>query len=128
MLDYATRVQRFALDIDPSTGRISRFHVKKTVEFTDPRGLLFGTPDRPALNGLNPLLLNGSASILGRSFDPEGLAIAPDRKKAVCRPSRSADQRARTRNTKMARLSAFTSSGASEPTSLLRRLLGTAVN
>jgi hypothetical protein len=77
VLDYATRVQRFALDIDPSTGRISRFHVKKTVEFTDPRGLLFGTPDRPALNGLNPLLLNGSASILGRSFDPEGLVIDP---------------------------------------------------
>ncbi len=32
------------------------------------------------------------------------------------------------RNTKMARLSAFTSSEASEPTSLPRRFLGTAVN
>jgi hypothetical protein len=76
-LDYPTRVQQFTIDIDQSTGRISRFRVKKTVTFTDPRGLLFGTPDRPELNGQNPLLLNGSASILGRSFDPEGLGIDP---------------------------------------------------
>src|SRR4029450_11044898 len=77
VLDYATRVQRFTLDIDPSTGRISRFRVKKTVKFTDPRGLLFGMPDSPRLMGANPLLLNGNASILGRSFDPEGLVIDP---------------------------------------------------
>src|SRR5262245_19491964 len=76
-LDYPTRVQQFTIDIDESTGRISRFRVKKTITFTDPDGLLFGTPDRPALNGQNPLLLNGNASILGRSFDPEGLVIDP---------------------------------------------------
>jgi hypothetical protein len=29
------------------------------------------------LNGLNPLLLNNDAGVLGRSFDPEGLIIDP---------------------------------------------------
>ncbi|MBT9161411.1 MAG: hypothetical protein DDT26_02717 [Dehalococcoidia bacterium] len=27
------------------------------------------------MNGLNPKLLNGNASILGNSFDPEGLVV-----------------------------------------------------
>jgi Esterase-like activity of phytase len=29
------------------------------------------------LNGLNPAGLNGNASILGRSFDPEGIVVSP---------------------------------------------------
>ena len=33
--------------------------------------------DPVALNGLNPLLLNGNAAALGRSFDPEGLVVDP---------------------------------------------------
>ena len=83
VLDYQTRVQRIALDVDPWTGRISRFRVLKTVQFTDPFGLL-SAPDsalpiarKRALNGLNPLLLNSDAAELGRSFDPEGLVIDP---------------------------------------------------
>ncbi|MGH8672376.1 MAG: esterase-like activity of phytase family protein, partial [Burkholderiales bacterium] len=49
--------------------------------FTDPKGLL-SAPTNPAadptaLNGLNPLVLNGDASTLGRSFDPEGFVINP---------------------------------------------------
>jgi hypothetical protein len=81
LIDYATRLQRFTLTVDPVTGAISRFRVKETVIFRDPQGLL--TPptapvNRPrALNGLNPLLLNNDASALGRSFDPEGLVIDP---------------------------------------------------
>ena len=82
VLDYATRVQRFTLDVHPVTGRIAHFRVKETVKFSDPRGLLaaptnptLGTPK--ALNGLNPSILNGNVSVLGRSFDPEGLVIDP---------------------------------------------------
>ena len=82
VLDYATRVQRFDLNVHPVTGRISHFRVKETIKFTDPRGLLSaptnpGVGDPRALNGLNPGLLNGSAATLGRSFDPEGLVIDP---------------------------------------------------
>lgn len=82
VLDYATRAQRISLRVNRRTGAISRFKVHKTIAFTDPRGLLTaptatvtGSPD--ALNGLNPLLLNGSANTLGRSFDPEGLVVDP---------------------------------------------------
>ena len=82
VLDYTTRVQRIRLKVDRSSGTISRFGVEKTITFTDPRGLLsaptaVGLADADALNGLNPLALNGSASSLGRSFDPEGLVIDP---------------------------------------------------
>ncbi len=81
LYDYATRVQRFTLNVNPLTGRISNFLVKETIQFTDPKGLL-SAPSAlvgraHALNGLNPFALNGDAGILGRSFDPEGLVIDP---------------------------------------------------
>ena len=38
LIDYATRVQRFTLDIDPATGAIARFQVAQTVLFTDAQG------------------------------------------------------------------------------------------
>src|SRR5262245_40536614 len=79
LLPYATRVQRFTLDVHPVTGRISNFKIKETIKFTDPKGLLAApsnsNADPEALNGLNPLDLNGNAGFLGRSFDPEGLVI-----------------------------------------------------
>src|SRR5262245_55009311 len=82
VLDYATRVQRFTIDVNSTTGKISNFRVKKTVKFTDPKGLLSaptnGNVSQPtALNGLNPAILNGSPATLGRSFDPEGIVIDP---------------------------------------------------
>jgi hypothetical protein len=81
LIDYAVRVQQVDLQVHPVTGRIARLTIKETVTLTDPLGLLqgpaanVGAPD--ALNGLNPLLLNGNAAILGRSFDPEGLVVDP---------------------------------------------------
>lgn len=85
VLDYATRVQRFRLKIDQKTGAISRFRVVETVQFRDPGGLLSAptpadgvTVAKPrALNGLNPEKLNDDVSVLGRSFDPEGIVINP---------------------------------------------------
>lgn len=81
VLSYQTRVQKFKIKVNPVTGQISKFQVKKTIKFTDPKGLL-SAPTNPgadvtALNGLNPLALNGDAATLGRSFDPEGLVISP---------------------------------------------------
>jgi hypothetical protein len=81
VIDYSTRLQKFSIKIDEKTGAISKFKIKRTVLLTDPRNLL-GAPTSPvgnprALNGLNPRLLNGNPSTLGRSFDPEGLVIDP---------------------------------------------------
>ena len=81
LIDYAVRVQRLDINVHPITGRILHVKVKETVTLEDPKGLLdppsavVGAP--VALNGLNPLLLNGNAAALGRSFDPEGLVIDP---------------------------------------------------
>ncbi len=75
LISYGTRVQRFSIDVNPFTGAISHFRVLETVKFTDPKELLTGTSK--ALNGLNPLDLNGFEGTLGRSFDPEGLVIDP---------------------------------------------------
>lgn len=81
VLDYATRLQLVEIDLDPFTGRILDFRVKRTVTLTDPRGLLTA-PTAPvhearAMNGLNPLALNGRTDLLGRSLDPEGLVTDP---------------------------------------------------
>jgi hypothetical protein len=75
LIEYATRLNRFTIDINPLTGRISNFRIKETVTFTDPKGLLAGPG--PELNGLNPLDLNGDHKVLGHSFDPEGLVVDP---------------------------------------------------
>ena len=64
-LHYETRVQRFKLDIDKTTGTISNFKILQTVIFRDESG--------NPLDGIAP----NPASQLGNSFDPEGLVIHP---------------------------------------------------
>jgi hypothetical protein len=64
-ISYDTRVQRFTVDINNTTGQISNFNVAQTVKFTDGAGNAF--------NGLAP----NPTDVLGRSFDPEGLVIDP---------------------------------------------------
>src|SRR5688572_6839576 len=76
LITYDTRLTRFQINVHPITGEISQFRVIKTIKFTDPNNLLAGPG--PALNGLNPLDLNGGESVLGHSFDPEGLVIDPN--------------------------------------------------
>lgn len=81
LLDYATRLQRIDIQVHPVTGRISSFRVKETVRLRDANADLVpptANVSAPfALNGLNPQLLNGNPALLGRSFDPEGLAVDP---------------------------------------------------
>lgn len=67
LIDYATRVERIHVPYDTATGEIGQPVIKRTMLFKTEDGLVF--------NGLNPLLLNADKSLLGASFDPEGLAI-----------------------------------------------------
>ncbi|WP_427161436.1 esterase-like activity of phytase family protein [Aliinostoc sp. HNIBRCY26] len=69
VISYNTRVQKFSLDVDPNSGAISNFQLLDTILFTK---------NGENFNGLNPRLLNGDASVLGLSFDPEGFAVAPN--------------------------------------------------
>jgi hypothetical protein len=74
VIPYATRLQEFSLNIDPTTHAISDFTITSTRVFTSG-----GVP----LNGLNPQLLNGSASTLGLSHDPEGVVALPNGNRLV---------------------------------------------
>jgi hypothetical protein len=64
LLPYETRVQRFSLDINASTGSISNFQVQQTLRFGH---------NGAAFNGIAP----NPGSTLGQAFDPEGLVINP---------------------------------------------------
>lgn len=63
-LPYETRVHRFAIDVDPSTGGISEFRIVQTLIFR--KG-----PN--ALDGFAPM----QAGPLGLAFDPEGIVVHP---------------------------------------------------
>ena len=69
VIPYQARVQQFSLEVDPSTGGISNFVLKKTILLTK---------NVKALNGLNPKLLSGNSKDLGNSIDPEGFVVAPN--------------------------------------------------
>ncbi|HEU5293399.1 MAG TPA: esterase-like activity of phytase family protein [Burkholderiaceae bacterium] len=63
-LQYETRIHRFRVDVDPATGTISNFQVRKTLIFR-----MGGA----ALDGLAP----GVGEPLGLAFDPEGVVVHP---------------------------------------------------
>ena len=63
-LRYDTRVQRFTLDVNASTGAISNFKIVETVLFKS---------GSTALNGLAP----SGTPTPGLSFDPEGFVVNP---------------------------------------------------
>ena len=83
LLDYHVRLHRISLRVQPVSGHISDFRIEETVLLDDLPSRLDTSSSskwvgpREPLNGRNPLLLNGSAAVLGRSFDPEGLVIDP---------------------------------------------------
>jgi hypothetical protein len=74
-LPYDTRVQRFTVDINSSTGAISNFQIQETIKFQSNGSLI------PAgnLNGIAPGLSPSSSSTaqLGLAFDPEGIVVNP---------------------------------------------------
>ena len=70
---YDTRVQKFTVDVNPNTGAVSNFNLLQTILFTNPN-----QPSPNNYNGYNTLNLNGSKSILGLSFDPEGFVVSPN--------------------------------------------------
>lgn len=63
-LNYDTRVQRFTLDVDMSTGAISNFQVAQTIKFSN---------GGASMNGIAP----SPTSTLGNAFDPEGIVVNP---------------------------------------------------
>ncbi|RIK80095.1 MAG: PEP-CTERM sorting domain-containing protein [Planctomycetota bacterium] len=71
-LAYVPKIQQFRLDVGPTTGAASNFQLLQTI--------LFKTADGGAtFDGRTPLALNGDASVLGLSFDPEAIVLAPNR-------------------------------------------------
>ncbi|WP_218082071.1 esterase-like activity of phytase family protein [Anthocerotibacter panamensis] len=80
---YDTRVQKFSVTVNPTTGAISDFRLLATTALTIPAGMTVGGitfPTATPFNGFNPSLdpLNGNSGVLGRSHDPEGLVVLPD--------------------------------------------------
>ncbi len=66
LIDFAPRVHQFSLDIG-SDGSLGGYTLLKTVVFKK---------DGVAFTGLNPRLApQGNASVLGLSYDPEGLVV-----------------------------------------------------
>lgn len=63
-LSYGTRVQRFSLNINQTTGAISNFQIKQTIVFNNAGNSLNGISPRPT-------------STLGNSMDPEGFVVHP---------------------------------------------------
>jgi hypothetical protein len=64
-IPYETRVQRFTLDVDTTTGAISNFRIAQTVKFTRADGTPF--------DGIAP----NPTSSLGNALDPEGFVVNP---------------------------------------------------
>lgn len=63
-LSYDTRVQRFALDVNATTGAIGNFQIAETIKF--------GMNNAP-MNGMAP----NPPNTLGSALDPEGFVINP---------------------------------------------------
>ena len=63
-MNYDTRVQRFTLDVNQTTGAISNFQIAQTVVFKN---------GSAGLNGIAPSPTNS----LGNAMDPEGFVINP---------------------------------------------------
>jgi 5'/3'-nucleotidase SurE len=78
VINYPTRVEKLAIQLDPETGAIQQYKLLETVPFTLAAGTTLNgktyTQDTP-FNGLNARLLSGDSSSLGVSLDPEGIVV-----------------------------------------------------
>lgn len=63
-ISYDTRVHRFSLSVNATTGTIASFNIEETIPFRS---------GSSPLNGLAP----NPSTVLGQSFDPEGFVISP---------------------------------------------------
>ena len=63
-LPYDTRMQRFTLDVNATTGAISNFAIVETLKFNSGGAAMTGQAPSPT-------------NVLGKSFDPEGVVINP---------------------------------------------------
>src|SRR5262245_59998679 len=74
-IGYETRVHKFTLDIDRTTGAATNFHLLASIHFMIPAGMTFhGVKGPMAFNGIDPGMdPNGgrNGGTAGRSFDPE---------------------------------------------------------
>lgn len=81
-IPFATRVQKFTLNIDPVTGAASHFKLLDTILFRIPAGKTVNGVTGPAsFNGIDPARrASGGAARnnLGLSHDPEGFVVAPN--------------------------------------------------
>lgn len=70
-LPYRARVQKFTLDVHPTTGAASNFQLQETIYFKTADGSQF-------FDGRSAGNLNGNPTTLGLSFDTEGFVVAPN--------------------------------------------------
>jgi hypothetical protein len=70
-LPYETRVQKYTLDVDLTSGALSNFQLLETIRFKTADG-------SASFDGQSSLPLNGAGGILGLSFDAEAFVVAPN--------------------------------------------------
>lgn len=70
-LPYRARMQKFTLDVHPTTGAASNFQLQETIFFKTADGSQY-------FDGRSAVNLNGSGSVLGLSFDSEGMVVGPN--------------------------------------------------
>ncbi|MBG1265597.1 esterase-like activity of phytase family protein [Nostoc sp. WHI] len=78
VISYQTRVEKFSITTDPTTGAITNYQLLGTIPFTVAaettlNGVTYD--ETTPFNGLNAKLLNGNGGVLGLSQDPEGFVV-----------------------------------------------------
>jgi len=78
VISYQTRVEKFSITTDPTTGAITNYQLLGTIPFTVAAGTTLNGvtyAETTPFNGLNAKILNGNGGVLGVSQDPEGVVV-----------------------------------------------------